>query len=83
MGITSVFPETVGKEGRGDDRESNRQRERERRDPETERDISFPSMPIANGVLWEALLSLFSNVTDFLNQKLLSRHLGAGHLCCP
>ena len=56
MGITSVFPETVGKEGRGDDRESNRQRERERRDPETERDISFPSMPIAKGVLWEAKL---------------------------
>ena len=56
MGITSVFPETMGKEGRGNDRESNRQRERDRRDPETERDISFPSTPIANGVLWEAKL---------------------------
>ena len=47
MGITSVFPETAGKGGRGDDRESNRQREREGRDPEAERDrdISFPSTP--------------------------------------
>ena len=58
MGITSVFLETVGKEGRGDDRESNRQRERERRDTETERDrdIISPSMPRANGILWEAKL---------------------------